>query len=152
MRYIDLLPFFSRHHNFHSWFLEMYLPVMKLAYIGISGAVVYILRFKEAYKSTYDAARDDFPHWLFLAAPCGAMALILNYGWSSSTWTAWFVEVAWAFSQYLEAVAIFPQSVLMKRHKEVENITSNYVFSLGVYRVLYVLNWIWKLMTRAHYR
>lgn len=63
-----------------------------------------------------------------------------------------FVEMLWSFSQFLEAVAIFPQSVLMKRDQQVENLTSNYVFCLGLYRALYLLNWIFKLATRDHYR
>jgi len=151
-RYIDVLPFVSRHHNYHSWFLEVYLPLMKFAYIGVSGAVVYLLRFREPFKTTYDTERDNFPHWMFLAAPCAVLGLVWNYGWSSTSWSAMFVEMLWAFSQFLEAVAIFPQSVLMKREKQVETITSNYVFCLGLYRVLYVLNWIYKLATREHYR
>lgn len=151
-RYLDLLPFFDRHHKLHDWFLEWYLPLMKLAYIGVSATVVYMIRYKEPYRTSYDHTQDDFPHWLYLAVPCAVLALVFNYGWSSSTWGAWFVEVCWAFSEYLEAVAIFPQSLLMKRHKEIENLTSQYVAALGAYRACYVLNWIYKVFAFTHYR
>lgn len=150
-RYIDLLPFFSRHRSHHDWSLETYLVLMKLMYIGVAATVVYVIRFKEPFKTTYDSARDDFPHWQYLAAPAAVVALFLHYGWSSGSWLSMFVEMCWAFSQYLEAVAIFPQSVLMRRDKEVANLTSQYVFSLGVYRVCYILNWIFKLATRDNY-
>ncbi len=37
----------------------------------------------------------------------------------------------WAFSVYLEAVAILPQLVLLQRTRNVDNLTGNYVFLLG---------------------
>jgi hypothetical protein len=43
-------------------------------------------------------------------------------------------QVLWAFSIWLEAVAIAPQLIMLQRHKSVENITSYYVASLGAYR------------------
>jgi len=42
-------------------------------------------------------------------------------------------QILWTFSEYLEAVAIIPQLVLLQRLKEVENLTSNYVFAIGAY-------------------
>lgn len=41
------------------------------------------------------------------------------------------MQILWTFSEYLEAVAIIPQLVLLQRLKEVENLTSNYVFAIG---------------------
>ena len=58
----------------------------------------------------------------------------------------------WAFSIWLEAIAIVPQLILLQRHKCVENITSWYVFSLGAYRGLYIINWIYRYFTEPHYR
>lgn len=40
-------------------------------------------------------------------------------------------QVLWAFSIYLEAVAILPQLVLLQRSGNVDNLTSQYVFFLG---------------------
>ena len=40
----------------------------------------------------------------------------------------------WAFSIYLEAVAIWPQLQLLQKQKRVANITSYYVVALGAYR------------------
>lgn len=68
-RYIDLLPFVDRHHNYHSWFLEFYLPVMKLAYISISGTVVYFIRFKEPY---------DFPPAAICVGSCSPPRVALS--------------------------------------------------------------------------
>ena len=40
-------------------------------------------------------------------------------------------QVLWAFSLYLEAVAILPQLVLLQRTKNIDNLTGQYVFLLG---------------------
>ena len=61
------------------------------------------------------------------------------------------MELAWSFSIYLEAVAILPQLVLLQRTKNVDNLTGNYVFLLGLYRAFYILNWIYRYATEPHY-
>jgi len=57
----------------------------------------------------------------------------------------------WAFSIYLESVAIFPQLVLLQRTREVETLTADYVFSLGAYRFFYILNWIYRYIYDESY-
>lgn len=61
------------------------------------------------------------------------------------------MQILWTFSIYLEAVAIVPQLILLQRHGEVENLTSNYVVMLGAYRGCYVLNWIYRAATEKAY-
>lgn len=58
----------------------------------------------------------------------------------------------WTFSIYLESVAILPQMVLLQRTRNVDNLTGNYVFLLGAYRALYILNWIYRYYTEPGYR
>jgi hypothetical protein len=53
----------------------------------------------------------------------------------------------WTFSIYLEAVAIFPQLFMLQRTGEAETITSHYLAALGVYRALYIPNWIYRYVT-----
>jgi ER lumen protein retaining receptor len=50
----------------------------------------------------------------------------------------------WTFSIYLEAVAILPQLFMVSKTGEAETITSHYLFGLGAYRALYILNWIYR--------
>jgi ER lumen protein retaining receptor len=59
--------------------------------------------------------------------------------------------VAWAFSIYLEAIAIAPQLIMLTRRGGVENLTSWYVFALGAYRALYVANWVLRWATEPGY-
>nr|KAJ0186116.1 hypothetical protein LSAT_V11C900489910 [Lactuca sativa] len=61
------------------------------------------------------------------------------------------VQICWAFSIYLEAVAILPQLVLLQRSGNVDNLTGQYVFFLGAYRALYILNWIFWYLTQPHF-
>lgn len=42
-----------------------------------------------------------------------------------------FLQVVWTFSLYLEAVAILPQLVLLKRTRNIDNLTALYVILLG---------------------
>ena len=54
------------------------------------------------------------------------------------------LQILWTFSIYLEAVAILPQLFMISKTGEAESITSHYLFALGSYRALYILNWIYR--------
>ena len=58
-----------------------------------------------------------------------------------------FSEILWAFSIWLEAVAILPQLFMLQRTGEAETITTHYLFALGAYRALYIPNWIYRWAT-----
>ena len=133
-RYIDLLWNFSSMYN---WFL-------KILFIGASGAIVYIMRFGAAQKASYNADQDSFPIQ-YLLGPCAIAGLLINQNHRE-----WF-EMVWAFSIYLEAVAILPQLFLLQKQGEVENLTSHYVFALGAYRALYLFNWVVRYFTEDDY-
>ena len=55
----------------------------------------------------------------------------------------------WAFSIWLESVAILPQLFMLQRTGEAETITTHYLAALGAYRALYIPNWIWRYFTEA---
>ncbi len=44
-------------------------------------------------------------------------------------------------------MAILPQLYQLSRTGEAETITTHYLFALGAYRGLYILNWIYKYLT-----
>ena len=120
-----------------------YLVIMKILYIALTGYIVYLFRFKNPWKRDYineQATRgaDTFFIWRFAVLPCAVLAMLVHHR------GAWF-EIFWAFSEYLEAIAIVPQIIVISRNGgEVENITSHYVAALGGYRVLYLFNWVAK--------
>ncbi len=41
-------------------------------------------------------------------------------------------------------MAILPQLILLQQKGEAEAITTHYMFCLGIYRALYVLNWLYR--------
>ncbi|XP_028118214.1 ER lumen protein-retaining receptor-like [Camellia sinensis] len=59
-------------------------------------------------------------------------------------------KVLWTFSLYLEVVAILPQLVLLQHSRNIDNLTGNYIFLLGAYRALYIINWIYRFFTENH--
>lgn len=138
-RYVDLF-----------WnFTSMYNWVMKIIFIGSSVSIVYLMMFKKPICLTYDKNTDNF-NLAFIIAPCFVLALLINEYFS-------VVEVLWTFSIYLEAVAIVPQLVVVHKFAAqqngfVEALTANYVFTLGGYRAMYLLNWIYRILTEPGYR
>lgn len=118
-------------------------------FISTSVAIVYLMKFKQPYSKTYDAQTDTF-RIEFLLVPCLLLAMVWNEAFT-------VVEILWAFSIYLESVSILPQLVVVYRAAKeqtgrVENLTANYVFCLGGYRALYLINWAYRLATEAGYR
>lgn len=60
-------------------------------------------------------------------------------------------QILWTFSIYLESVAILPQLFMISKTGEAETITTHYLFFLGLYRALYLANWIRRYQTEGFY-
>lgn len=146
-----LLVFVTRYLDLFFTFYSLYNTLMKIVYIVSTASIVYTIKFQEPIKSTYDRAQDSFLHWKFAVAPCGVIAFMTHLiGSGISDFS--LVELLWTFSIYLEAVAILPQLIVLQRYREVENLTGNYVFFMGAYRGLYILNWIYRAHTERNYK
>ncbi len=87
-------------------------------------------------RPTQDPSIDTF-RLEYLVGPSAFLALIFNYTFN-------FTEVLWAFSIYLEALAILPQLFMLQRTGEAEAITTHYLAALGAYRALYIPNWLYR--------
>jgi len=123
---------------------------MKVLYIITTGSVIYAIKFQEPICLTYDKSQDTFLHWKFAVLPCFVLAAITHLfgsGFHPST-----IEFFWTFSIYLESIAILPQLIVLQRYREVENLTGNYIFFMGAYRALYILNWIYRSYHEPHYQ
>ena len=117
---------------------------MKVIFITASLSIVYIIRFGVPHKDSYNKEDDAFPSQ-YLIVPALLLGVVINQDHKS------LFEIIWAFSIYLEAVAILPQLFLLQKQGEVENLTSHYVAALGAYRGLYLLNWIFRFFTEEDY-
>lgn len=107
---------------------------MKIIFITSTVATCYLIFMK--FKATYDSNHDSF-RAEFLVIPVAGLAVLVNHELS-------VMEVLWTFSIYLESVAILPQLFMISKTGEAESITSHYLFALGSYRALYLLNWIYR--------
>ena len=87
-------------------------------------------------RPTQDASLDTF-RLSYLLPPVAVFALLFNYAYTP-------VELTWAFSIWLESVAILPQLFMLQRTGEAETITTHYLAALGLYRGLYIPNWMYR--------
>merc|ERR1711971_213555 len=129
-----LVVFVTRYLDLVTNFVSLYNTGMKVFFIVSAAATVYLMYVK--FRATYDGNHDSF-RVEFLLAPVAILALVLNNDFTP-------MEILWTFSIYLESVAILPQLFMVSRTGEAETITSHYLFALGGYRALYILNWIYR--------
>ncbi|SCU77604.1 LAME_0A01662g1_1 [Lachancea meyersii CBS 8951] len=129
-RYLDLLTF--------RW-KSVYNTLMKMVFIGASVRVIQLIQGCKiqnpvAYK---DMIFRDTLQIKYLVGPCAVLALIFNYKFT-------LLELCWSFSLWLESVAILPQLFMLSRSGKASTLTTHYIFALGLYRALYIPNWIWR--------
>uniref|UniRef100_A0A914KXG7 ER lumen protein-retaining receptor n=1 Tax=Meloidogyne incognita TaxID=6306 RepID=A0A914KXG7_MELIC len=129
-----LLVFVCRYLDIFTNFVSIYNTVMKLFFISSSVATVYFIyqKFRATFDRNHDTCRIEF-----LVLPSFVLAILINHDFS-------FFEVLWTFSIYLESVAIMPQLFMLSKTGSAETITAHYLFALGIYRGLYILNWVYR--------
>ncbi|CAO1382546.1 unnamed protein product [Diamesa hyperborea] len=135
------IVYISRYLDLFTTYVSLYNTFMKVVFIGSSLGTLYLMYLK--FRATYDHNHDSF-RIEFLIIPCLILALLINHDFT-------VMEVLWTFSIYLESVAILPQLFLVSKTGEAESITSHYLFALGSYRALYILNWIYRYVVETHY-
>jgi ER lumen protein retaining receptor len=143
-----LLVFVTRYLDLFTTFYSWYNSLMKVLYISVTAYIIYMVRKTEPFKKEYEAdTRDGFLHLQYAVAPCVILALVTNLIQGFNV-----IEMLWTFSIYLEAIAIVPQLIVLQRWREVENLTGHYVFLLGAYRALYILNWVYRSYYEPYYK
>lgn len=70
--------------------------------------------------------------------------MLANYGFE-------IVEIFWAFSIYLESVAILPQVYMIARAKRVESIVYYYITVMSVHKVFVLMEAIYRFYMNEHY-
>lgn len=135
------LVFATRYLDLFTHFISLYNTLMKIFYLASSFGTIYLIyvKFKASYDKTHDTFRVEF-----LIIPSVILSLFANHDFE-------VLEVLWTFSIYLESVAILPQLFMVSKTGEAESITSHYLFALGAYRGLYILNWIYRYYMEGFY-
>ncbi|KAI0552799.1 putative HDEL sequence binding protein [Xylaria curta] len=121
---------------------SIYNIVFKILFISAQGYIVYLMTTK--YKPTHDPNLDTF-RVQYLLGGAAVLAVLIPYRYTLS-------EILWAFSIWLESVAILPQLFMLQRTGEAETITTHYLFALGIYRGLYIPNWIYRYLTEPNHK
>lgn len=136
-RYMDLLVL--------HW-VSLYIFVMKIFFIASS---IYILQLLQRTKTTNRIAykemllRDNF-NIRYLLIPCVILALVFNREFT-------IIEIFWSFSVWLESVAILPQLFMLSKSGKAKSLTIHYIFALGLYRTLYIPNWVWRYFAESKF-
>ncbi|KAI4297604.1 hypothetical protein L6164_037488 [Bauhinia variegata] len=119
-----VIVFVTRYLDIFTDYISLYNTVMKLIFLGSSFYIVWYMKHHKIVRRSYDQDQDTFRHYI-LAVPCLLLALLINEKFT-------FKEVMWSFSLYLEAVAILPQLVLLQQTRNIDILTGQYVFLLGL--------------------
>jgi len=131
-RYLDI---------FWTFTASPYNTIYKILFLGSSGYTIYLMT--NAYKPTHDPNLDTF-RVQYLLGGAAVLAILFPYKYTT-------FEIMWAFSIWLESVAILPQLFLLQRTGEAETITTHYLFALGLYRAMYIPNWIWRYFAENYF-
>eukprot|EP00039_Didymoeca_costata_P018363 m.333159 g.333159 ORF g.333159 m.333159 type:complete len:216 (+) comp17084_c0_seq1:116-763(+) len=137
------IVYITRYLDVFFTFISWYNTFMKFMFVGTSCTTVYLIFQK--FQATYDRNHDTFRIELVLG-PCFLLSLIPGFHYAFT-----ILEVCWAFSIYLEAVAIMPQLFMLTKTGAAENITSHYLLFLGLYRAFYIMNWIKRYIDPEHH-
>ncbi|OKL58819.1 ER lumen protein-retaining receptor 1 [Talaromyces atroroseus] len=113
--------------------LPRFVP-LSILFIGSSTYTLYLMLTE--YKPTHDPNTDTFKVE-YLLGFSALLAILFPQQYTIS-------EILWTFSIWLESVAILPQLFMLQRTGEADTITTHYLFALGLYRALYIPNWIYR--------
>lgn len=108
----------------------------------MGSAVVIVVLMMTRLQSTYEKRHDTFknPAILVLSAVLAAVSM-------PRKGLVWFF---WSFSLWVEALAIIPQLILVmgrSKSKMLEVMNREYIFFMSIYRLFYLINWVYKMVT-----
>ncbi|XP_051745483.1 ER lumen protein-retaining receptor 3-like [Ctenopharyngodon idella] len=135
------LVFTTRYLDLFTSFISIYNIFLKVVYLVLAYATVSLiyLRFRNSYDSKNDSFRVEF-----LLVPVAGLSFLVNHDFT-------LMEIMWTFSIYLESVAILPQMFMIRKTGEAESFLTHYLFFLGLYRALYLCNWVWRFYYEGFY-
>ena len=103
---IYMLVFCMRYMDLFMYFVSIYNTSMKIFFISATGIIIYLMRYKKPFCTTYDALGDQFPHLKILLPAAFVLTAICHSG------TNWW-ELVWSYSLWLESLAFIPQIIML---------------------------------------
>jgi len=119
---------------------SLYNTTFKLLFLASQSYTIYLML--NDYKPTHDPNIDTFKVQ-YLLGGSAVLAALFPYRYE-------ITEILWAFSIWLESVAVLPQLFMLQRTGEAETITTHYLFALGLYRALYIPNWLYRYFAEGY--
>lgn len=110
-----------------------YLLFFKVTFNAITALMLFAFG---KLKDTYDTSVDSC-NLLAIYLPTALVAYLSSAGTSLQ-------RELWAYSEFLEPLALVPQYIMCYRVATVRPVVILYVLAVGGYRLLYVCNWIYK--------
>ncbi|WPH01479.1 endoplasmic reticulum retention receptor [Acrodontium crateriforme] len=134
-----ILVFFNRYIDIF-WSKFDYLYFFKIFYIASSAYIVFIMMrvFARTREKEY---AWKLAIWSLAGCTIGAPLMALMFLGRSGLVLH---QMLWAFSIELEAFCILPQLLLLRQTTVPTVIDSYYLVTLGAYRFIYIINWIYK--------
>lgn len=158
-----LLVFLSRYLDLLTTFYSLYNSVMKIFFILSTAAILYGLRYLEPAKSTYSVPQDRFAS-LHALVPAGTVALLIHFlgsggsveisggGMEMHIGQIDALELLWTFSICLEPMAMLPQLAIFYRNRNLNTELRIAIGCMGLYRFLYIFNWVYRATHEPHYK
>jgi ER lumen protein retaining receptor len=113
--------------------IHLYFSIMKMLFLALTATTWYHIKFKRPYCSSYSPQADSFPFYVLYG-----LALVLLLVSSNER-----LGYARSYSIWLESFAIIPQLTILRKTKEVDSLTGQYILMLGLYRALYIVHWVY---------
>jgi len=132
-----LVVFCTRYMNKGIFSPPLYNILFKLFYVGSAAAIVVLMktRLRASYEKRHDTFQIAFI--LVLCLPFAYFSMpIRNFGWFMMAYSLW-----------VESFAIVPQLILLGRSRKLVVMTRDCIFFMSVYRLFYIMNWVYKLAT-----
>lgn len=163
-----LLVFLSRYLDIFTTYYSFYNSAFKIFFLVSTAAILYGLCYVEPAKSTYSASQDRFVYWHALV-PAGVVAFLVHFlgsgvsveisdGGLEMHYSVHIdghfdvVELLWTFSICLEPMAMLPQLAIFYRNRNLNTELCVGIGCMGVYRFLYILNWVYRAHHEPHYK
>lgn len=139
------LVFITRYLNIYRY-ISVYNTLMKVFFLVSSiYTVVELQKYKYKNPIAYqEMIMADAFKVQYLLIPCVVLAFVFNHGFG-------LIPLSQSFSMWLESVAIMPQLFMLSKSGKAPTLTTHYIFSLGLYRALYIPNWIWRYCYEARF-
>ena len=154
-----LAVFLLRYLDLFYYFYSMYNSLIKIINILTTASIIWTLKVSESARSSYSPAHDSIHHWTRIFLPCCFLGFAVHlYGVGVKHFYA--MEMCWQISICLEAVAMLPQLIIFKstdrfvkgNKGDAKDEILLPIFLLGIYRVFFILSWIYRAHTEFGYK